>query len=263
VAEVKVLDEPVTVVHQRKGLGACAHRAMAMTRPVLPSRRATACMARLNAARWTRSSSSAATGACTAWPVSALPGARGDGQPITTMIELESGTQPLHYYAGAATSWLLLSGSGGYGFLATVENMFSRQKAGKSFISIAEGETVCRPSPANIAPPAGVVPLGLYLPATHVCCVAASRRVLTFPISELKVMAGGGRGLMLMDLDKKDSLAGAAAYTRSVKITGVFRDKEREEVLEIRSLNNAMASRGRKGKDGSFTFKPVSVERVE
>ena len=115
----------------------------------------------------------------------------------------------------------------------------------------------------RIAPPAGVVPLGLYLPATHVCCVAASRRVLTFPISELKVMAGGGRGLMLMDLDKKDSLAGAAAYTRSVKITGVFRDKEREEVLEIRSLNNAMASRGRKGKDGSFTFKPVSVERVE
>ena len=45
--------------------------------------------------------------------------------------------------------------------------------------------------------------------------------------------------------------------------TGTFRDKEREEVLEIRTLNNARAARGRKGKDGSFVFKPVSVERVE
>ncbi|MBI2768766.1 MAG: DNA topoisomerase IV subunit A [Burkholderiales bacterium] len=186
--------------------------------------------------------------------VSLLPGARGDGQPVTTLIELEAGTQLMHYYAGAPGAWLLLSGSGGYGFLATVENMMSRLKAGKAFINCAEGETVCKPSPANVPPLA---------PATHVACVSASRRVLTFEISELKAMASGGRGLMLMDLDKKDTLAGAAAYTRSVRITGIFRDKEREEVLEIRSLNNAKAARGRKGKDGSFTFKPESVERVE
>ncbi len=261
-AEVRVIDEPVTVVLSQKGwvrvrqghgheAASFAFKAGDGLYGVFECRTVDTLLA------------FGSNGRVYTVAVSLLPGARGDGQPVTTFIELESGTHLMHYYAGAATSWLLLSGSGGYGFLATVENMFSRQKAGKSFISIAEGETVCRPSPANIAPPAGVVPLGLYLPATHVCCVAASRRVLTFPISELKVMAGGGRGLMLMDLDKKDSLAGAAAYTRSVKITGVFRDKEREEVLEIRSLNNAMASRGRKGKDGSFTFKPVSVERVE
>jgi topoisomerase-4 subunit A len=33
-------------------------------------------------------------------PVSALPGARGDGQPVTTLIELEAGSQPAHYFAG-------------------------------------------------------------------------------------------------------------------------------------------------------------------
>ncbi|MEI2677256.1 MAG: hypothetical protein V9G29_05000 [Burkholderiaceae bacterium] len=33
--------------------------------------------------------------------VSLLPGGRGDGQPITTLIELEAGTQPAHYFAGA------------------------------------------------------------------------------------------------------------------------------------------------------------------
>ena len=68
-------------------------------------------------------------------PVAALPGARGDGQPVTTLIELESGTHPLYYFAGPATATLLLSSSGGYGFLATVDTMTSRPKAGKAFIS--------------------------------------------------------------------------------------------------------------------------------
>ncbi len=188
-------------------------------------------------------------------PVSALPGARGDGQPITTMIELETGTQILHYFAGAASAWLLLSGSGGYGFLATVENMLSRQKAGKAFISCAAGETICRPSPANVAPQAA---------ATHVACASTGGRILTFEIAELKPMANGGRGLMLIDLEAKDTLAGAAAYTRSVKISGIGRSgKAREETLEIRSLNNARAARGRKGKAADLGFKPASVERVE
>src|SRR5574343_921388 len=96
-------------------------------------------------------------------PVASLPGARGDGQPITTLIELESGTQPLHYFAGPANATLLLSGTGGYGFLATVENLVSRQKAGKAFISVGEGETICAPSHA--ANTSGGQPL---LPATHV-----------------------------------------------------------------------------------------------
>ncbi|WP_048439298.1 DNA topoisomerase IV subunit A [Caenimonas sp. SL110] len=188
-------------------------------------------------------------------PVATLPGARGDGQPVTTMIELEAGTQLSHYFAGAPGAWLLLSGSGGYGFLATVENMMSRLKAGKAFISVGEGETVCRPSPANVPP---------QIPATHVACASANGRILTFEISELKPMSNGGRGLMLIDLEDKDTLAGAAAYTRSIRITGVGRGgKDREETLEIRSLNNARAGRGRKGKAADLGFKPTSIERVE
>jgi topoisomerase IV subunit A len=80
----------------------------------------------------------------------------------------------------------------------------------------------------------------------------------------LKPMANGGRGLMLMDLEPKEELAGAAAYTRSVRITGLGRgDKEREEVLEVRSLNNAKGGRGRKGKVADLGFKPLTVARVE
>jgi topoisomerase IV subunit A len=197
-------------------------------------------------------------------PVSTLPGARGDGQPVTTMIELEPGTHLLHYFAGAPSAWLLLSSSGGYGFIATVENMMSRLKAGKAFINVGEGETVCRPSPANVPPPAGAQATGANAPATHVCCASTLGRILTFEIAELKAMANGGRGLMLIDLEKKDTLAGAAAYTRSVRISGIGRGgKERDETLEIRSLNNAKAGRGRKGKAADLGFKPDSIGRVE
>jgi topoisomerase-4 subunit A len=196
--------------------------------------------------------------------VATLPGARGDGQPLTTMVELEAGTHLVHYFAAAPAAWLLLSASGGYGFLATVENMTSRLKGGKSFITVGEGESVCRPSPANVPVSAGAEAPPASAPATHVCCASAGKRILTFEIGELKAMPNGGRGLMLIDLDKKDELAGAAAYTRSVKVVGIGRgEKEREEVLEIRSLNNARGRRASKGKQADLGFRPLAVVRVE
>ena len=192
-------------------------------------------------------------------PVASLPGARGDGQPITTLIELESGTQPQHYFAGPANASLLLSGSGGYGFLARVENLVSRQKAGKAFVNLGEGETLCAPSHVGGTTGSRPVP-----DATHVVCASVGGRILTFEIAELKAMEKGGRGLMLIDLEAKDTLAGAAAYTRSVRIEGIGRGgKEREETLEIRSLNNARAARARKGKAADLGFKPQRITRVE
>jgi topoisomerase IV subunit A len=191
-------------------------------------------------------------------PVAMLPGARGDGQPVTTLIELESGTKLVHYFAGPASASLLLSSSAGYGFLATVESMTSRLKAGKAFVTCNEGESLNRPSLAANA--AAVPPFA----ATHVACASAGGRILTFEINDLKAMTNGGRGLMLIDLEAKDVLAGAAAYTRSINIKGIGRGgKPREETLEIRSLNNARAARARKGKAADLGFKPTDVLRVE
>ncbi len=199
--------------------------------------------------------------------VSLLPGGRGDGQPVTTLIELETGTQLLYYFAGPASATLLLSGSGGYGFVASVDNMTSRQKAGKAFLTCGEGETVCAPSVVAGAQgrvTAAGTPALPVAAATHVACASTGGRILTFEISELKTMTNGGRGLMLIDLEAKDTLAGAAAYTRSIRIDGIGRGgKERDETLEIRSLNNARAARGRKGKAADLGFKPNRITRVE
>ena len=188
--------------------------------------------------------------------VSLLPGGRGDGQPITSLIELEPGTQLLYYFAGPLEASLLLSSSAGYGFTATVAHMISRQKGGKAFVTVNEGETLCQPS--LVANAATGVPA-----ATHVACTSTGGRLLTFALSELKAQANGGRGLMLLDLEEKDTLAGAAAYTRSVRIDGMGRGgKVRDETLEIRSLNNARAARARKGKMADLGFKPNKITRV-
>ena len=263
VAEVKVVDEPVTVVISQKGwvrarqghgheAGGFAFKAGDGLYGTFECRTVDQLIV------------FGTNGRVYSVPVAALPGARGDGQPITTLIELETGTQPAHYFAGPTSAMLLLSGSGGYGFLATVEGLVSRNKGGKSFIALGDGETVCAPSHVS-GSSATASPEKPPLPAaTSVCCASTGGRILTFEIGELKLMEKGGRGLMLIDLEAKDQLAGAAAYTRSVKIEGIGRGgKEREETLEIRSLNNAKGARAKKGKVADLGFKPSRVTRVE
>jgi topoisomerase-4 subunit A len=262
VAEVKVIDEPVTVVVSEKGW--VRARTGHGHDPASFAFKSGDTLYRTFECRTVDTlivfgSPKDKVGRVYSVPVANLPGARGDGQPITTLIDLDSGTQPLHYFAGPANAALLISGSGGYGFLATVEAMVSRQKGGKAFITLGEGETLCAPSHAAFGSGSAVM-----IPATHVCCASTGGRILTFDITELKMMDKGGRGLMLIDLEAKDSLAGAAAYTRSVRINGIGRGgKERDETLEIRSLNNAKAARAKKGKLADLGFKPSRVTRVE
>ena len=49
-----------------------------------------------------------------------------------------------------------------------------------------------------------------------------------------------------------------------LKVSGTGRGgKEKEETLEIRSLNNAAGKRASKGKATGWTFKPTGIERLE
>ncbi len=257
-AEVKVVDEPVTVVVSQKGW-VRARQGHGHDAGTFAFKSGDALYGTFECRTVDTLIAFGSNGRVYSVAVSQLPGARGDGQPITTLIDLEAGTQPVHYFAGPANAALLLAGSGGYGFIAAVEHMTARNRGGKAFVSLGEGEQLCRPSHAAFT--SGSQALA---PATHVCCASAGGRILTFEITELKQMANGGRGLMLIDLEHKDTLAGAAAYTRSVRIAGVGRGgKERDETLEIRSLNNARFPRGRKGRAADLGFKPNAVLRVE
>jgi topoisomerase-4 subunit A len=258
VLEIKVVDEPVTVVVSEKGW-VRAQKGHGLEPASFAFKAGDALYDTFECRTVDMLLAFGSNGRVYSVAVSLLPGGRGDGQPITSLLELEAGTQLLYYFAVPASASLLLSSSGGYGFIASVENMTSKFKAGKAFVTCNEGEVLNRPSP--VAGGSGTTP---WPAATHVACASVGGRILTFEIKDLKVMANGGRGLMLIDLEDKDRLAGAAAYTRSVKIEGIGRGaKPRDETLEIRSLNNARAARGRKGKAADLGFKPSSVTRVE
>jgi len=262
VLEVKVVDEPVTVVVSQKGWvrsqkGWARDRLSAADAPQYSFKAGDALYGAFECRSVDTLLIFGSNGRIYSVAVSQLPGGRGDGQPVTSLIDLESGTQLLHYFAGPADASVLLSNSGGYGFIARVADMVSRQKAGKSFVTLAEGETLCEPSLIENAA------IGVTA-ATQVACASTLGRILTFDLTELKPLANGGRGLVLIDLEPRDTLAGAAAYTRSVRIEGVGRGgKERDETLEIRSLNNARAARARKGKLADLGFKPRRIVRVQ
>src|SRR5690606_21022766 len=147
VAEVRVVDEPVTVVVSEKGW-VRARQGHGHDAAGFAFKAGDGLYGTFECRTVDTLLAFGSNGRVYSIAVSLLPGARGDGQPVTTFIELDAGTQLVHYFAGPANATLLLSGSGGYGFLAAVENMVSRQKGGKAFLTLGEGETVCVPSHA-------------------------------------------------------------------------------------------------------------------
>jgi topoisomerase-4 subunit A len=160
---------------------------------------------------------------------------------VTSLIELEAGTQPLHYLAGAGDATLLLAGSGGFGLLARGSDLGTKQRGGKSFLSLEAGETML--APAVVQPGHG-----------QVACLSAGGRLLVFPLAELKLQPNGGRGLTLMDVDPKDPLLSVASFGPALKLIGQGRaSKAKEEVLRAAAWAEHAGKRARKGrKAGGF-----------
>ena len=165
-----------------------------------------------------------------------LPGGRGDGAPITSWIDLEPGTQVAHYFAGAAETTLLMAGTGGFGLLARAADLASRQRAGKAFLTLEAGE--------HVLPPVVVAPAH-----TQVACLALDGRLLVFALAELKRQSGGGRGLTLMDVDAKTPLLSVASFLDALTLVGTGRSaKPKEERLRGEHLQAHAGKRARKGR---------------
>ncbi|CAD6553562.1 DNA topoisomerase IV subunit A [Paraburkholderia sabiae] len=181
--------------------------------------------------------------------VAQLPGGRGDGVPVTSLIELESGTHLMHYYAASADQALLLASSNGFGFIAKVGDMVSRVKAGKAFMTIDDGATPLAPMP--------------MLPdATQVACLSGGGRLLVFGLDEMKTLSGGGRGVILMALDPNEALTQALAISKAgVVLQGVYRNKPTEEELSGKALEPNVGKRARKGRSPDTKLKEVTSLR--
>ncbi len=234
VAELKVVDEPVSVVVSLKGW-VRALKGHELDAATLQFKAGDALYGLFPCRSVDTLLVFGSNGRIYSLAVGMLPGGRGDGVPVTSLIDLEAGTQPAHYFAGAAEATLLLANTGGFGLLARVGDMAGTKRAGKSFLTLEAGEHVLPPS--------------VLLPGqARVACLAMSGRLLVYALAELKQQAKGGRGLTLMDVDAKDPLLSVASFADKLRVLGSGRGaKPKDETLKGAALAGHEGKRARKG----------------
>ncbi|KPC52154.1 DNA topoisomerase IV subunit A [Amantichitinum ursilacus] len=167
-----------------------------------------------------------------------IPGGRGDGVPVTTLVDLAPKSRITQMLTTQPQDHLLIANSAGYGFTCLFENLMSRQKAGKAFITIEDGETLLK-----------VVP---FVPreTSLVACLTKAGKLHLFALNEFKQLAGGGRGVITVALDDKDALAAVTISDgETLRLTGTGRGgKAVEVVLDQNEMAPYIGKRARKGK---------------
>lgn len=68
-----------------------------------------------------------------------LPSARGQGEPLTAKLKPESGASFVGLVVGEDKQRITLLSSQGYGFIAKIEDLSSKNRSGKALLKVAEG----------------------------------------------------------------------------------------------------------------------------
>ncbi|MFZ9244151.1 MAG: DNA topoisomerase IV subunit A [Burkholderiaceae bacterium] len=170
--------------------------------------------------------------------VAGLPGARGDGAPMTTMVELEPGSRLVHFLAGPAETDVVLATQAGQGFVSKLAGLQARNRAGKQFMTLDAGDqpVVLR----SLQPGSGALAV-----------LTTTGRLLVFGLDEIKVLATGGRGVSLVTLEgPKDGLLDVSPVSESgLVIAGEGRaGKWTELAMTRKDLLVHVGKRARKGK---------------
>mgnify|MGYP001676223324 FL=1 len=189
-------------------------------------------------------------------PVAGLPSARGDGVPVTSFVELEAGSQILHAFAASADAGVLLATEKGFGLTCVAGDWQSRMKAGKHFLTLEEGDVPLPPVLFDAS----------RTDATVVCLSDGQGggdkgRVLAYPVSEVKTLHKGGRGVTLMGLEKKEKLRQViVAADTGLVVTGTGRmAKPQSRTMSTREIAANTGTRGRKGKQLDPRWKDVRL----
>lgn len=169
--------------------------------------------------------------------VADLPSARGDGQPITALADINSSAPVVQMIVGSEKQKVLLGVQGGYGFLTHLGDMSTRQRAGKQFISTSAGDTLLSP---------------LYVAEKHslLAMLTAAGRLLIVDLHELRLLSGGGRGTKLIDLADDDYIAQWVTSTeeQGFMLSGVYRRRQTDWHISGSVLEAYKGKRARKGK---------------
>lgn len=118
------------------------------------------------------------TGRFYALPGHTLPSARGQGEPATGRLKMPPGALFTDVVMGADEQKILLGTDAGYGFIATIGDLFTKNKAGKAVVSIPKGARILAPKTFSDAD-------------SLIAAVSNEGRMLVFPVTELPELARG------------------------------------------------------------------------
>ncbi|MGB5581572.1 MAG: DNA topoisomerase IV subunit A [Woeseia sp.] len=124
-----------------------------------------------------------------------LPSARGQGEPLSGRFNPPNGAEFCGAMIGDPDSKWLLASDAGYGFIAKLEDLVTRNKAGKAVLRVPAGGRAVVPAP---------------VPADAECVIAAVSsigRLLMFEMDDLPELAKG-KGNKLLNIPGKKYQAG-------------------------------------------------------
>jgi topoisomerase-4 subunit A len=108
-------------------------------------------------------------------PCDKLPSARGQGEPLRLMIDLDDKVSIIAVFPHKPGRLRLLASKAGYGFLMNEDEAVAFRKAGKQVLNVeGQGATLCLESTGD-----------------HVAIIGDNGKILIFPVSELPTMARG------------------------------------------------------------------------
>jgi topoisomerase-4 subunit A len=104
-----------------------------------------------------------------------LPSARGQGEPLRLMLDLDDKVRIIDVFPHKAGRKRVLASSGGYGFLLIEDEAIANRKAGKQVLNVDDGEAR----------------LCLEAEGDQLAVVGDNGKLLVFPLEELPEMARG------------------------------------------------------------------------
>ncbi|MEE4380927.1 MAG: DNA topoisomerase IV subunit A [Pseudomonadales bacterium] len=134
-----------------------------------------------------------------------LPSARGQGEPLTGRLSPPSGAGFAGVVMGGARTAVLVASSAGYGFVARLEELVSKNRTGKAVLTLPKG--------AAVLPPRIVGDPERDL----LVAVSTAGRMLVFPVTELPELARG-KGNKILSVPKSAFEAGEEALLAVVAV---------------------------------------------
>ena len=127
------------------------------------------------------------TGRCYTLPAHTLPSARSQGEPLNGRLQAPPGAGFAGVMLGSPDDFYLLASDAGYGFVAKLGDLYSKNKTGKAVLSVPRGAAVL--APARVSD----------MQSDRVVAVTRAGHLLVHPLTELPLLAKG-KGIKIIGI---------------------------------------------------------------